>query len=101
MPADRPITAKERRVLDVLMQPGRTVEDRTVEAVAQASGLEISETWRALYALETHRPQLALPDVDATLDIQFWRATPEAPRAATEAQLGGPFSGGRATASSD
>ena len=101
MPADRPLSASERRVLDVLMQPDRTVEDRTVDAVAEASGLEVTDTWRALYALETHRPQLAQPDVDATLDIQFWRATPDAAKAATEAQLGGPFSGGRATASSD
>jgi hypothetical protein len=38
----------------------------------------LTPTHTALRKLETRRPQLAHPDVDATLGITFWRTTYDA-----------------------
>ena len=57
------------------MQPNREVADRTVEKIAEAVGMTWTPTHTALRKLETRRPQLAHPDVDATLGITFWRTT--------------------------
>jgi hypothetical protein len=51
---------------------------RTVEKIAEAVGMTWTPTHTALRKLETRRPQLAHPDVDAKLNITFWRATHEA-----------------------
>jgi superfamily I DNA/RNA helicase len=84
MPADPPLTDDERRVLEVLMQPNRGVADRTVEKIGEAVGMTWTPTWEALRSLESRLPQLARPDVEATLDIQFWRTTSHAADAMEE-----------------
>ena len=78
MPADPPLDEDERAVLKQLMQPHRKVADCTVEKIAEAVGMEWTPTHTTLRKLETRRPQLARPDVDATLEITFWRTTYEA-----------------------
>jgi hypothetical protein len=78
MPADPPLEDDERRVLEALMQPNRRVRDRTIETISEAVGMPWTPTHRALRKLETRRPQLAHPDVDATLNITLWRTTYDA-----------------------
>jgi hypothetical protein len=56
----------EEKVLTYLMS-GRTVPDRTLEGIAAELGLEKQDVHKALRGLEKRRPQLAHPDVDATL----------------------------------
>lgn len=59
----------------MLMQPDRRVADRTLEKIAEAVGIVVHPTWDALRSLETRRPQLVRPQVDATLELQFWVTT--------------------------
>jgi hypothetical protein len=75
VPADPPRTDDERRALGMLIQPDRRVADRTLERIAEAVGMVVHPTWDALRSLETRRPQLVHPQVDATLDLQFWATT--------------------------
>jgi hypothetical protein len=78
VPADPPRTDDERRVLGMLTQPDRRVADRILEKIAEAVGMVVHPTWDALRSLEMRRPQLVHPQVDATLDLQFWVTTSHA-----------------------
>ena len=75
MELDPPLTLDERRVLGVLMRLDLAPADKTVERIAAELGAERQQTWRVLRGLERRRPQLAHPDVDEGLGIQFWRTT--------------------------
>jgi hypothetical protein len=81
MPADPPLTDDERRVLDVLTQSKRPVAERTVEAIAGSLGTTFTPVHRVLRRLEERRPQLAHPQMDEGLNVQFWIATSDAAEA--------------------
>jgi hypothetical protein len=63
------------------MQPNREVADRTVDKIAEAIGMTWAPTHTTLRKLETRRPQLTHPDVDAKPHITFWRTTHDAANA--------------------
>lgn len=66
----------QRIALGVIMQPGRSVADRTLERIAATAGRDVEDVRRWLKASE--EDGLAERDVDATLGVEFWRATADA-----------------------
>jgi hypothetical protein len=62
-------------MLSVLMQPGRSVARRAVEALAEDLGTTFTPVHRTLRSLEQRWPQPARPDLDAGLDVTVWAAT--------------------------
>lgn len=74
--ADPDLTSEERRVLGVLMQPGRRIEDRTVDRMAADLGMEPADVARVLDQLEAEG--VVHGDRDAKLEVEFWIALNEA-----------------------
>lgn len=69
------LSPSERQVLGALiMDKGRGVEDRTVEAVANRTGLDQGVVYRTLEGLEQLDPPLVHRDTDSVLNVEFWIA---------------------------
>lgn len=72
----RELTNEERQVLGALMQPNRTIADKTVDQIADDLGMAPHEVARTLDQLEAEG--VVKNSTDATLEVEFWIALNEA-----------------------
>jgi hypothetical protein len=74
-----PATSDERQVLDSLisLSPNAVYTDKTVEAVAERTGLSEERVRDALRKLDDRDPPVIDREVDDKLGIEFWVALDE------------------------
>jgi hypothetical protein len=74
-----PLTDLECRLLTLLMQPDRSVPQRTTDVLARDAHVPGVEAQRALAGLEGREPPLVhRPGPDARTGDDFWQTTYEA-----------------------
>ncbi len=68
------MTTLEWQVIGALMDKDAGIEDRTIKAIAERTGLAEDDVRRTLEQLESLEPPLVRRDIDEKLNVEFWIA---------------------------